>query len=69
MSNNKFTFENFFPDKNNNCNDDDCKNDNVFKETTHFFPKLRTSRRNIFCRPTRKIPEAKDAKLRLRKRF
>ncbi len=44
MSNNKFTFENFFPDKNNNCNDDDCKNDNVFKETPHFFPNVNNNK-------------------------
>jgi len=40
MSNNKFTFENFFPDNNKNCNDDDFKNDNLFKETPHFFPNV-----------------------------
>ena len=44
MSNNKFTFENFFPDKNNNCGDDDRKNDNVFKETPHFFPNVNNNK-------------------------
>ncbi len=44
MSNNKFTFENFFPDKNNNCNDDDYKNDNLFKETPHFFPNVNNNK-------------------------
>ncbi len=42
MNSSKFTFENFFPDKNKNNNvDEDNKNDNLFKETPHFFPNVK----------------------------